>query len=101
MAWHDMTEQCAQCKIGTSKTRVPRAHQSTPLPCPLFSRISGAKYSGVPQNVFVPPSAPDPVHYRLLKRVVCECMSVCVSVFVEIEFAFLIQQVDDYDEEVI
>ena len=46
--------------VLTSKTKVPRAHQSTPLPCPLFSRISGARYSGVPQNVFVPPSAPDP-----------------------------------------
>ena len=45
----------------TSNTKVPRAHQSTPFPCPLFSRISGAKYSGVPQKVLVPPSAPAPV----------------------------------------
>ena len=45
----------------TSKTRVPRAHQSTPFPWPLFSKISGARYSGVPQKVLVPPSAPAPV----------------------------------------
>jgi hypothetical protein len=45
----------------TSNTRVPKAHQSTPFPWPLFSNISGARYSGVPQNVLVPPSAPAPV----------------------------------------
>ena len=30
----------------------PNDHQSTANPCPLFSIISGAKYSGVPQNDF-------------------------------------------------
>ena len=28
----------------------PKLHQSTACPCPLPSIISGAKYSGVPQN---------------------------------------------------
>lgn len=28
----------------------PRVHQSTHLPCPYFNKISGAKYSGVPQT---------------------------------------------------
>lgn len=56
---HDTTLQDDTHSL-TSKTNVPSAHQSTPLPCPLFSSISGARYSGVPQNVFVPPSAPEP-----------------------------------------
>ena len=28
----------------------PKLHQSTACPCPFASIISGAKYSGVPQN---------------------------------------------------
>jgi len=35
----------------TKKSQKPKDHQSTAFPCPLFSKISGAKYSGVPQNV--------------------------------------------------
>jgi hypothetical protein len=31
----------------------PTAHQSTPLLCPKFKMISGARYSGVPQMVHV------------------------------------------------
>jgi len=27
----------------------PKVHQSTGFPCPYLKRISGAKYSGVPQ----------------------------------------------------
>jgi len=47
------------CK--TSNRSVPRAHQSTAFPWPLLSRISGARYSGVPQKVLVPPTASYPV----------------------------------------
>lgn len=36
-----------------SYTRIPNAHQSTSRPCPLPCIISGAKYSGVPHNVYV------------------------------------------------
>lgn len=35
---------------------MPKVHQSTGLPCPLFSNISGARYSGVPHKVYVLPS---------------------------------------------
>jgi hypothetical protein len=33
-----------------SYVRTPRVHQSTATPWPFLSMISGAKYSGVPQN---------------------------------------------------
>lgn len=36
-----------------SKTRMPRAHQSTARPWPLLWMTSGAKYSGVPHSVQV------------------------------------------------
>lgn len=36
-----------------SKTRMPRAHQSTARPWPLLWMTSGAKYSGVPHRVHV------------------------------------------------
>ena len=57
--------------LCTSNTSVPNAHQSTPFPCPLFSKISGAKYSGVPQKVFVPPSAPEPAHSECIIEMYC------------------------------
>ena len=38
--------------VNISYTNIPNDHQSTAVPCPFGSRetISGAKYSGVPQN---------------------------------------------------
>jgi len=39
-----------------SYMRIPKVHQSTGFPCPLFNKISGARYSGVPQRVYVLPS---------------------------------------------
>ena len=36
-----------------SYIKMPKVHQSTGLPCPWLSKISGAKYSGVPQSVNV------------------------------------------------
>ena len=36
-----------------SYIRMPSAHQSTALLCPLLWMISGARYSGVPHNVHV------------------------------------------------
>ena len=46
---------CKQHTIPTtiSYNNVPKLHQSTGLPCPVLSRTSGAKYSGVPQKVLV------------------------------------------------
>ena len=34
-----------------SKIRAPRLHQSTARPWPYLCKISGAKYSGVPQKL--------------------------------------------------
>ena len=36
---------------ANSYNKIPNAYQSTALPCPKFTTISGAKYSGVPQKV--------------------------------------------------
>jgi len=38
--------------ISISYMIIPRAHQSADLSCPVSEIISGARYSGVPQNVF-------------------------------------------------
>ena len=37
----------------SSNIRQPRAHKSAVKSCPVFNRISGQTYSGVPQNVQV------------------------------------------------
>ena len=37
----------------SSNIRQPRAHKSAVKSCPVFKRISGQTYSGVPQNVQV------------------------------------------------
>ena len=39
--------------LSSSKTSIPRDQQSAELSWPLFRMISGATYSGVPQNVHV------------------------------------------------
>lgn len=39
--------------VRSSKIRIPRDQKSTLRPWPLFRMISGATYSGVPQNVHV------------------------------------------------
>jgi len=36
--------------------RMPKAHQSTAVPWPVFLITSGARYSGVPQRVYVSPA---------------------------------------------
>jgi hypothetical protein len=39
--------------VTISYIKIPKVHQSTLKPWPFISRISGAKYSAVPQNDFV------------------------------------------------
>ena len=39
--------------VNMSNIKAPRDHQSTPFPCPVLVRISGAMYSMVPQKVWV------------------------------------------------
>jgi len=39
--------------VAISYIRMPSVHQSTEKPCPFISRISGAKYSAVPQKLKV------------------------------------------------
>ena len=39
--------------LSSSKIRIPIDHRSTDMSWPLFRIISGATYSGVPQNVHV------------------------------------------------
>lgn len=38
-------------QVGSSSAEFQDSDQSTAFPCPRLSRISGAKYSGVPENV--------------------------------------------------
>lgn len=39
--------------VAISYIKIPRVHQSTENPWPFMSRISGAKYSAVPQKLKV------------------------------------------------
>lgn len=60
--------------VSSSKTSTPRDQRSTAKSCPLFSIISGATYSGVPQNVHV--LHPKPIFLAKPKSV-CVHLGVC------------------------